>query len=193
MNRLAALLLMVPASVTDALPAMPPRCDYHQEGGHAHSDYCRWWKREVTYWHEPGGWGISRSSAAEAFDRAARAWNRAGSGVHLRRAKSRGEADIVAEVGRIDGPDGILGLSHFPCPDTAVVEQRFDADEPWTQDYLAAVAAHEFGHALGLPHLGPGALMAPYYNPAVGTPQAEDCKSLAVRYRANDALPRTDP
>jgi len=75
-------------------------------------------------------------------------------------SRHHGDADSF------DGRGGVLAHSYFPIFGGAV---HFDDDEHWVTSarepgtHLLHVAAHEFGHALGLPHI-PGdstALMGP--------------------------------
>ncbi|GCB72869.1 hypothetical protein scyTo_0006506 [Scyliorhinus torazame] len=66
-----------------------------------------------------------------------------------------------------DGADGILAHA-FPPAAGIGGDTHFDEDETWTMGSngynLFLVAAHEFGHALGLAHSrDPGALMYPNY------------------------------
>ncbi|MEE6510486.1 hypothetical protein FKM82_030266 [Ascaphus truei] len=67
-----------------------------------------------------------------------------------------------------DGPDGIL--AHAFQPGNGIGgDTHFDEDETWTNSQrtynLFLVAAHEFGHSLGLSHSNdPGALMYPTYS-----------------------------
>nr|XP_010951492.1 neutrophil collagenase [Camelus bactrianus] len=88
----------------------------------------------------------------------------------------QGEADIkIAFFQRdhgdnspFDGPNGILAHAFQPGPGIGG-DVHFDAEEMWTntsKDYnLYLVAAHEFGHSLGLSHsTDPGALMYPTYS-----------------------------
>nr|XP_004052082.2 neutrophil collagenase [Gorilla gorilla gorilla] len=102
---------------------------------------------------------------------------------------SQGEADInIAFYQRdhgdnspFDGPNGILAHAFQPGQGIGG-DAHFDAEETWTNTSasynLFLVAAHEFGHSLGLAHSSdPGALMYPNY---------------AFRETSNYSLPQDD-
>ncbi|XP_005998657.1 collagenase 3-like [Latimeria chalumnae] len=87
-----------------------------------------------------------------------------------------GTADIMISFGSrdhgdfypFDGPSGLLAHA-FPPGKGIGGDTHFDEDETWSTNSegynLFLVAAHEFGHALGLSHsIDPGALMYPIYS-----------------------------
>ncbi|NWW19745.1 MMP3 protein, partial [Falcunculus frontatus] len=89
--------------------------------------------------------------------------------------KDRGDADIMISFAArahndfipFDGPGGSLAHAYAPGKDFGG-DAHFDEDETWTKGTegtnLFYVAAHEFGHSLGLYHSkDPNALMYPVY------------------------------
>lgn len=99
------------------------------------------------------------------------------------------KADIVIDFNRywhgdslpFDGPGGILAHAFFPRTHRQG-EVHFDYDEHWTVGNdvgtdLLQVAAHEFGHVLGLQHsLEPDAVMCPFYSDSYPLQLSEDDK-----------------
>ncbi|NXL93363.1 MMP3 protein, partial [Alectura lathami] len=89
--------------------------------------------------------------------------------------KDRGDADIMISFAAgghndfvpFDGPGGSVAHAYAPGKDFGG-DAHFDEDETWTTSTegtsLFYVAAHEFGHSLGLSHSkDPNALMYPVY------------------------------
>ncbi|KAI1882442.1 hypothetical protein AGOR_G00250770 [Albula goreensis] len=102
---------------------------------------------------------------------------------------THGRADIIIDFTRywhgdslpFDGPGGILAHAFFPRTHREG-DIHFDYDETWTVGNgigtnLLQVAAHEFGHVLGLQHSPvPGAVMSPFYSFAYPLQLSEDDK-----------------
>lgn len=103
-------------------------------------------------------------------------------------------ADITITTGRIDNPGNTLAWSELPGPNAInqQLTQKFDSSEPFvfsanpppSKIDLGAVAVHEIGHALGLPHAPSNSrsLMAPVYSPQIRTPKEWDIAEIRRRY-----------
>jgi predicted Zn-dependent protease len=146
----------------------------------------RWNKQGLTYYiSQYVGNGVSRKTQKQVVADAFKAWDEV-CGLDITEAKSLNRADIVIETGQgpqhnFDGRGGTLAWAYMPTGNDRQLTMKFDLDETWVTEpqqrgiQLFNVACHEFGHLLGLSHSKkPSALMAPYYNPFIATPQADD-------------------
>ncbi|NWW77159.1 MMP3 protein, partial [Climacteris rufus] len=111
--------------------------------------------------------------------------------------KDRGDADIMISFAArdhndfipFDGPGGSLAHAYAPGKDFGG-DAHFDEDETWTKSTegtnLFYVAAHEFGHSLGLFHSkDPNALMYPVYrkfDPSVLLLHQDDITGIQYLY-----------
>ncbi|CAI9152736.1 unnamed protein product [Rangifer tarandus platyrhynchus] len=133
----------------------------------------RWQSTHLTYRVENYTPDLSRADMEQAVEKAFQLWSSASPLTFTK--VSEGQADIMISFVRgdhgdnspFDGPDGILAHAFQPGPGIGG-DVHFDAEETWTktpENYnLFPVAAHEFGHSLGLAHSSdPGALMYPNY------------------------------
>ncbi|KAM4828238.1 neutrophil collagenase [Thomomys bottae] len=138
---------------------------------------------------------MSRAEVEKAIEDAFGVWSKASPLTFSRILQ--GEADIkIAFVygdhgdnSPFDGPNGVLAHAFQPGPGIGG-DAHFDANETWTQNStnynLFLVAAHEFGHSLGLSHSSdPGALMYPNYafrEPRTYTLPQDDINGIQAIY-----------
>lgn len=164
----------------------------------------KWDKHGLTYRIENYTPDMSRSEVDSSIDKALQVWAKV---TPLRFTKIHsGTADIVISFGRrshgdyypFDGPGGTLAHAFAPSPGIGG-DAHFDEDETFTfrsnrGNVLFIVAAHEFGHSLGLSHSDdPGALMYPTYSyrsPDTFTLPRDDIKGIQALYGPN---PTQDP
>uniref|UniRef100_A0A672TPK6 Matrix metallopeptidase 13 n=1 Tax=Strigops habroptila TaxID=2489341 RepID=A0A672TPK6_STRHB len=133
----------------------------------------KWSKTNLTYRIMNYTSDLRRAEVDRAFKKAFKVWSDV-TPLNFTRTRS-GVADIMISFGTkehgdfypFDGPSGLLAHAFPPGPDYGG-DAHFDDDEAWSDDSrgynLFLVAAHEFGHSLGLEHSrDPGALMFPIY------------------------------
>ncbi|XP_071322588.1 stromelysin-3-like [Trachinotus anak] len=147
----------------------------------------RWEKTDLTYKIVRFPWQMSEGKVRRVFQEAFGVWSAV---TPLRfREVTTDKADIIIDFNRywhgdslpFDGPGGILAHAFFPRTHREG-EVHFDYDEHWTLGNdvgtdLLQVAAHEFGHVLGLQHsLEPDAVMCPFYSDSYPLRLGEDDK-----------------
>ncbi|KAF1378940.1 hypothetical protein PFLUV_G00195720 [Perca fluviatilis] len=163
----------------------------------------KWEKNSLTYRIENYTPDMSVSEVDNSIEKALQVWAKV-TPLRFTRIQS-GTADIMISFGRqehgdyypFDGPGGFLAHAFPPGPGTGG-DAHFDDDENFTfrsnTGYvLFLVAAHEFGHSLGLSHSDdPGALMYhtySYRNPDTFVLPRDDVNGIQSLYGPN---PDTD-
>uniref|UniRef100_A0A8D3BT41 interstitial collagenase n=1 Tax=Scophthalmus maximus TaxID=52904 RepID=A0A8D3BT41_SCOMX len=159
----------------------------------------KWGGNSLTYRIENYTPDMARSEVDDSIERALQVWAKV-TPLRFTRVYS-GTADIMISFGRqshgdyypFDGPDGTLAHAFAPGPGIGG-DAHFDEDETFTfrsdEGYiLFLVAAHEFGHSLGLSHSNdPGALMYPVYtysNPDTFVLPRDDVNGIQSLYGPN--------
>ncbi|XP_012514563.1 PREDICTED: collagenase 3 [Propithecus coquereli] len=133
----------------------------------------KWTQTNLTYRIVNYTPDMTHSEVEKAFKKAFKVWSDV-TPLNFTRLHD-GTADIMISFGTkehgdfypFDGPSGLLAHAFPPGPNFGG-DAHFDDDETWTSSSkgynLFLVAAHEFGHSLGLDHSkDPGALMFPIY------------------------------
>ncbi|NXF02737.1 MMP7 protein, partial [Smithornis capensis] len=155
----------------------------------------RWKKTHLTYKIVNYTPDLPRKKVDDAIRKAFMVWSDV-TPLHFQRVNT-GRADIEILFARrahgdrhpFDGRGGVL--AHAFAPGEGIGgDAHFDDDERWSEFSqeinLFLVAAHEFGHSLGLAHSNvPGALMFPTYsyeNPATFRLSADDRRGIQKLY-----------
>ncbi|XP_063045289.1 collagenase 3-like [Engraulis encrasicolus] len=162
---------------SETLEAMKkPRCGVPDMAAYTTFGAHKWQNNDLTYRIENYTPDMPKAEVDSAMERALKVWADV-TPLTFKRIYS-GIADIMISFGTrdhgdgypFDGPDGTLAHAFAPGPRIGG-DAHFDDDETFTFDSQAGynlflVAAHEFGHSLGLSHSkDPGALMYPNYIP----------------------------
>ncbi|XP_041850930.1 matrix metalloproteinase-20 [Melanotaenia boesemani] len=150
-----------------------PRCGVTDVEEYRHIQGTRWNKNVITYSISRYTRDLPRSTVDSLIGLAFSVWAKASSLTFIR--SNTHNADIMVEfvtnahgdLYPFDGPSGTLAHAFGPGIGTGG-DTHFDDDEQWTGGEtgfnLFVVAAHEFGHALGLKHSkNPESLMYPTY------------------------------
>eukprot|EP00062_Callorhinchus_milii_P024940 gi/632985384/ref/XP_007909652.1/ PREDICTED: stromelysin-3-like isoform X1 [Callorhinchus milii] len=147
----------------------------------------RWNKTDLTYKIVRFPWQLSKVKVQRTIAKAVKVWSDVTPLTFTE--VQEGGVDIIIDFSRywhgdnlpFDGPGGVLAHAFYPRTPRAG-NVHFDYDEMWTIGNnkgtdLLQVAAHEFGHALGLQHSTvPKSLMSPYYSFRYPLSLAEDDK-----------------
>ncbi|XP_056139445.1 matrix metalloproteinase-20-like isoform X2 [Lampris incognitus] len=179
-----------------------PRCGVPDVEDYNHSQGTHWKKNVITYSIGRYTRDLPRRTVDFLVESALSLWARA-SGLTFVRLHSH-NADIMVEfvtdehgdLYPFDGPRGTLAHAFGPGEGTGG-DAHFDDDEYWTSGdkgvNLYVVAAHEFGHSLGLKHSrNPESLMYPTYN-SPDSPNllsTEDIANINALYGPNRGHPQ---
>uniref|UniRef100_A0A674EKN7 Matrix metallopeptidase 20b (enamelysin) n=1 Tax=Salmo trutta TaxID=8032 RepID=A0A674EKN7_SALTR len=159
-----------------------PRCGVSDVEDYSHNNRVnRWNKNVITYSIGRYTSDLPHSTVDSLIESALSVWARASTLTFVRSRTQR--ADIMVEFATFEHGDaypfdGAKGtLAHAFGPGEGIGgDAHFDDDETWTAGSkgfnLYLVAAHEFGHSLGLRHSqNPESLMYPTYKSTILLPQ----------------------
>lgn len=166
----------------------------------AGSDVCKWDTKDITWTLASDLPGFTRQQLHDAYAEAWSYWAEV-CDIKPRYVEDVNQAKIVMTAGYIDGPSNTLAWSEMPCGGAGQLTQRYDSGEqrwivsehPTNGIDFVRVACHEIGHALGMPHIGPGNLLAPTYSTTVRKPQAGDIAEMQARYGPPQPKPPVPP
>lgn len=164
----------------------------------------KWSSNNLTYSFQNYTADLPDTTIRWAIDQAFGLWS-AETPLRFRRVSDGTGGDIVirfvsgnhGDGANFDGPSGVLAHAFFPSNSGAIRgDTHFDEAETWTVAIppgggidLVTVAAHEFGHALGLRHSSvAGALMQPFYAGPRRTLGTDDIQGIQSLYGGPGAL-----
>ncbi|KAL8191070.1 UNVERIFIED_CONTAM: hypothetical protein K2H54_067367 [Gekko kuhli] len=177
-----------------------PRCGNPDVGDFAFfGGQPKWEKKDLTYKILNYTPDMKKVDVDKAIEKAFQAWSQV-TPLTFRRS-DESTADIMISFARkehgdfnpFDGAGGTLAHAYAPSSSSIGGDAHFDEDESWTKDRqgsnLFVVAAHEFGHSLGLFHSKDvNALMYPVYkNPQKNQPvlSRDDIEGIQLLYGAS--------
>lgn len=153
-------------------------------------DLLRWTKRHLTcHISLDATFGtLTRNDILACCEWAWSQWT-AVCGVHVQIVQDA-PGDIRIISGDIDGPWGTVAFSAFPDGSDNLLTIKFDKDEKWVARRppnawridLGQCMLHEFGHALGIPHLPGICVMSTMYDRSLLTLQRDDISEAIARY-----------
>ncbi|XP_026780497.3 collagenase 3 [Pangasianodon hypophthalmus] len=187
---------------TETLAVMKmPRCGVPDIQEYVYNRGNRWKKNKISYSIGKYTSDLPRNTVDSLIGAALDVWAKA-SPLRFFRSSSQ-QADIMVEFGSkyhgdnypFDGPKGTLAHAFDPGEGIGG-DVHFDEDELWTADSrgfnLYLVAAHEFGHALGLKHSqNPQSLMYPTYRnrQSQNMLSSEDIRNINALYGPSVTAP----
>lgn len=152
------------------------------------------WPDPHIYWGFATEWpSIGTDKAREAISWAVSQWERV-CDIRFTFCESKfpdeARSRCLISCVPIDGAMGALAQSQLPHGSDGRLTQQYDSaerfvfsDRPGTHEIdLGAVACHEMGHFIGIPHIRGGNLMQPTYDPRIRVPQAGDIAEAVARY-----------
>lgn len=164
----------------------------------------KWSSNNITYSFQNYTADISNSTIRWAIDHAFSMWS-AETPLRFRRVADGTSGDIVirfvtgnhGDGSPFDGPSNVLAHAFYPSNSGSIRgDTHFDDAETWTVTVppgggtdLVTVAAHEFGHALGLRHSADSsAMMAPFYGGPRRFLSADDIQGIQSLYGGPGSL-----